>query len=592
MESGVMQGLVLVLLLGVGAQWIAWRTRLPGILLLLLAGIVAGPVTGILKPDETFGRDVVLSVASLAVSIILFEGALSLKFRELKATGAVVPLLVTVGLAAGWAVGASAAVLIAGFELRLALLWGALMTVSGPTVILPLLRQVRPVARLRSILKWESIVADPIGAILAVIVFEIAYLQPDLPTNQAALMIVKLLATGTGIGLGGAALIVIALRRFWVPDHLHVPLTLGLVVGVYSISNMAFHESGLLAVTAMGLVMANQSLVKVEHILEFKENLRVLLISTLFILLSARLEPTVARLITPTSIVVILVLIVVARPVTVFVSTAFSSLKWHERLFLAGVMPRGIVAAAVSTVFALRLTETRLSGGEELATYSILTIVITVFIYGLGAAPLARYLKVADEDPQGVVIAGADDVGIRLGLALQKLGQRVLLLDIDPAKVAQAEKAGLQAAECSAFDDHSTSDLDLRGIGRFIGATPSDEVNDLAVVHWTPHFGRANVFRLNPNRKADDPHNNHGRVLGSPALKHGQVLEALHNGGSIEAINAEDLNSHEGAIVLASGNMKRYSLHSKGTKTATDLETIVAIIPSVPDQNRSEIMSS
>jgi len=223
--------MVLILVLGVAAMWLAWRLRAPAILLLLATGILTGPVLKWIQPDQVFGRDFVLSFASLGVAVILFEGGLSLRLPEIRQTGAVIPMMVSVGLLAGWFVSVYAAITIAGFEFRIALLWAALMTVSGPTVIMPLLRQVRPTSRLRAILKWEAILVDPIGAILAVLVFEVLFVAQNQAWPSVVQFLLGLIGTGIGIGLGGAALVVIALRRFWVPDYLHAPLTLALAVG-------------------------------------------------------------------------------------------------------------------------------------------------------------------------------------------------------------------------------------------------------------------------------------------------------------------------------------------------------------------------
>lgn len=514
-----MQGLVLVLVVGVGAQWLAWKTRLPAILLLLMAGIGVGPGLKALNPDEVFGRDLVLSFASLAVAIILFEGGMTLKWRDLRQTGAVVPLLATLGVAINWVVGTSAAFLIAGFPFKLALLYGALMTVSGPTVIMPLLRQVRPTKRARNVLKWEAIVADPLGAVLAVLVFDLALINPFPGWQQAILTSLLLLVNGIVTGLAGAGLMVLVLRRFWVPDYLHAPLTLALVVSVFATSNVFFHESGLLAVTVMGIAMANQKFAKVEHILEFKENLRVLLISTLFILLAARLNSDIISHAGSASFLVVLALIFVGRPLCVFASTALSSLNWRERVFLAGVMPRGIVAAAVSTVFALQLEEANLPGASELAAYSILTVIATVFVYGLAARPLARKLEIADEEPQGVLIVGANRVSREVAHGIKELGFRVVVADRNPQLIEECRRSGLEAECADVLEEEVEAEMDLTGVGKLIVMTSNDEINDLVVLQWTPFFGRANVYRVAPISKGNvSAKEAKGRVLLNPEL--------------------------------------------------------------------------
>ncbi len=573
--------MVLVLVLGVGAQWLAWRLRAPAILLLLAAGVLAGPILGWLKPDQAFGRDLVLSFASLGVAMILFEGGLSLKWVEIRRTGAVIPLLVTVGLLAGWLTASSAAMIFAGFDFQLALLWGALMTVSGPTVIMPLLRQVRPTSRVRAILKWEAIIVDPIGAILAVIVFEALFVSRQPGWTPVANLLLGLFATGIAIGLGGAALVVVGLRRFWVPDYLHVPLTLALAVGAYALSGHIFPDSGLLAVTVMGMAMANQRLAPVEHILEFKENLRVLLISSLFVLLAARIELSLLRTIGLDFLALVAALVLVGRPVAVFLSSSFSSLTWKERAFLAGIMPRGIVAVAVATLFALRLEEMGLEGSEKLATYAILMVVATVIVYGLGAGRLALRLGVGDANPQGVLVLGAGPVGCALASAIKEIGFRALLVDRDPFKVMQAKEQGLEIVEGDILEEHLSEDLDLRGIGQFIAATASDEVNDLAVIHWTPFFGRDKVFRLQPQHASNSKFATHGRIFGAQALTHRSLADALREGTRVGEIGpAEVAGLADGEVILMSKSTdgKRLRiLGSRAERKFSEGERLVAL---------------
>lgn len=583
MEGPFLFSMVMILVLGVAAQWAAWRLRLPAILLLLTTGVLAGPVLGWLHPDEDFGRDLVLAFTSLGVAVILFEGGLSLKWSEIRRTGAVIPLLVTVGLLAGWLAAGTLAMVYAGFEFRLALLWGALMTVSGPTVIMPLLRQVRPAPRVRAILKWEAILVDPIGAILAVVVFEVFFISERIGWQPVGHLLLGLFGTGFAVGLGGAVVALVALKRFWVPDHLHVPLTLSLAVGAYALSGAIFEESGLLAVTVMGMAMANQKLVAVEHILEFKENLRVLLISSLFIVLAARLDVGLLGSLGWDFALLVGGLVLIVRPLGVFASTAFSSLSWKERLFLAGVMPRGIVAVAVATLFSLRLDKLGVEGGEKVTAYAIVMVVATVIIYGLGAEPLARRLKLADSDPQGVLILGADAVGRSLASAIDRLGFRALVVDRDRNKIAVARSEGLEAAEGDMLEEHVAEDLDLRGIGRFIAATANDEINDLAILQWTPLFGRGNVFRLAPNRTSSSRRSVMGQVLGFKEWTHDRLQRSLNKGYRQRAVatNSDPIPEELAqAWLIRSADGKRLRLlRAEGERRLAAGERAVGLLP-------------
>jgi NhaP-type Na+/H+ or K+/H+ antiporter len=284
-------GLAAIVLLGATAQWLGWRFRLPSILLLLVFGFVAGPAAlGIVDADGMLGK-LLAPVVSLGVAILLFEGSLTLHLRELGDARGVVGRLLTLGTAVTWTLAAAAAWLLLDFEPALAVLTGAILTVTGPTVVLPILRQVRPTGPAGSILKWEGILIDPVGAVLAVLVFEaIQHGTGFRPSFVHALGgIGRTLLVGGVAGALGAGALYEMLRRYWIPDHLHAAIALAFAVAAHSLANAAQHEAGLLAVTVMGALLANQRRVPLRHILEFKENLQVLVISSLFILLAARL---------------------------------------------------------------------------------------------------------------------------------------------------------------------------------------------------------------------------------------------------------------------------------------------------------------
>ncbi|HYQ92220.1 MAG TPA: cation:proton antiporter, partial [Candidatus Competibacteraceae bacterium] len=290
MSEPLLAQLASIPILGISTQWLAWRLELPAILLLLLFGLLAGPVTGLLQPEALLGP-LLPPVVSLAVAVILFEGGLSLTLAELGHLGPVVRRLLTVGSLFTWAGSTGAAYYLLGFSLPLAALLGAILVVTGPTVIGPLLRHVRPQDRLALILRWEGIVIDPLGAILAVLVFE-AVLAGGLSqaTAKLATALLTTLAVGGLFGLLGAGLTVVLFKRYWIPDFLHSPMVLVLVIGCFTGANELRQESGLLAMTMMGIILANQGQVAIKHVSEFKENLSVLLVSSLFILLAARLQ--------------------------------------------------------------------------------------------------------------------------------------------------------------------------------------------------------------------------------------------------------------------------------------------------------------
>jgi NhaP-type Na+/H+ or K+/H+ antiporter len=528
-------GIASIVVFGVGAQWLAWRLRLPAILLLLALGFMAGPVAGFIDPDELLG-DLLLPVVSVSVALILFEGGLSLRIAELKGFGGVVRNLVTVGVLATWVIGALSAHMILGLGLSLSVLLGAVLVVTGPTVIVPLLRHVRPVGHISSILKWEGIVIDPIGAVLAVLVFE-GIISGGFreATSLAAIGIVKTLVAGGLTGGLGAWVIVALLRRYWIPDFLQSPVTFMAVVGVFTVSDLFQAESGLLAVTFMGVILANQKAVVVEHIIEFKENLRVLLISSLFILLAARLKLTDLDYISLTTLAFLAVLVFLARPVAVFLSTIGSGLKFKEKVLLMSMAPRGIVAAAIASVFSLRLVEYGLPGAELLVPLTFMVIIGTVAVYGLGAAPMAGALGLARPNPQGVVFAGAHSWARTIASAINKEGFDVLLVDNNYFNISKARMEGLPAYYGSIISEHLPKEVDLEGMGRFVALTYNDDINSLAALHFVDLFGRDKVYQLCPEDEKRVSQRLRGRLLFSPGVTYSSIGDRFRQGAVVKA---------------------------------------------------------
>ncbi|MFQ5843534.1 MAG: cation:proton antiporter [Planctomycetota bacterium] len=492
-------GLAAVIALGAAAQWLGWRLRFPSILLLLLVGVAAGPAgSGLIDADELFGK-LLFPIVSLSVALILFEGGLSLRVRELGEHGGVVRRLVTRGAAATWALTAAAAHVLLGLSLELAILLGAILTVTGPTVVLPLLRQIRPTGGAGSVLKWEGIVIDPIGAVLAVLVFEgIAAGGVGEATRGTLKGIAATAVIGAGLGVVAAWALLLLLRRYWVPDHLHSPVALAMAVAAFAAANELQNEAGLLAVTLMGVLVANQQRVSTRHILEFKENLRVLLLASLFILLAARLQPEDLAELDLGLTAFLVILVGAARPLAVWLSTRGAGLTRAECLFVAWMAPRGIVAAAVASVFALRLEELHYAGAHRLVPLTFLVILATVAVYGLTAGPFARRLGVAVPDPQGVLVVGAHSWARELAAALQTAGVPVLVADTNPQHVAASRMGGLRTYAGSPLADRADDEIDLQGIGRLFALTPNDEVNALTALHYAHLFGRREVYQLAP----------------------------------------------------------------------------------------------
>lgn len=530
--------IVLVLLLGAAAQWLAWRARLPSILVLLVVGFVAGPMAGWIHPDKLLG-DALLPLVSLSVAVILFEGGLNLRLDEMRKVGRVVRNLLTIGVAATWLL-ASAAAYFVGLDAPLAVILGALLTVTGPTVIFPMLRHIRPRGQVASILRWEGIANDPIGALLAVLVFEFVLAADSVsPALFIAAGVVKTIVVGSGMGVVAGFVLALALHRYWIPDYLANPLALATAIVVFVLSNHIQAESGLFAATIAGVTLAHRSPLEARHILEFKENIRVLLISLLFILLSARFTTLdLLGLLDLRTVFFVAVLILVVRPLSILASTLGTETSWSERCFLAWMAPRGIVAAAVSSVFALQLEAAGHGQAKMLMLLTFATIIGTVFVYGITAAGLGRRLGLAERDPQGVLIIGAQKWACRIARTLTEFGFKVILMDTNRANVSAARLLGFPTHIGSALAQNVADNLDLGGMGRLLALTPNDEVNALACQQFSRIFGRANVYQLPPKsdkeRKPAHERHLHGRWLFSRSVSYASLEDRAENGWTIK----------------------------------------------------------
>ncbi|MGE3803380.1 MAG: cation:proton antiporter [Gemmataceae bacterium] len=584
----ILLSLVGLVVVGIGSQWLAWYLKLPSILLLLASGFVVGPVLDLLDPDDFLG-DLLFPLVSLAVALILFEGGLSLRLRHLREAGTALWSLLSVGVLVTWALGTLGALYILGWDWPKALLMGSILIVTGPTVVGPLLRHIRPAGRVGPIANWEGIIVDPIGAVVAVLVYNATIAAPETPglgslTFTTAIGIVDMILVGGAVGLASAALLITLLRKYWVPDSLQSPFVLMLVLAVFGLANAIEHEAGLLAVTIMGLVMANQRWVPIKHIVEFKENLRVLLITALFLVLMARLEWDEFVNWSGAGLLFAAWLILVVRPASVWLATAYTGLTRKERLFLAWMAPRGIVAASVASVFALRLGN---QDGVGLAPVTFLVIIATVTVYGFTAFPLARRLGLASADPQGVLIASATPGNRAIAHALKEAGFRALLFDTRRDHVTQSKLEGLECVYGSIFAHESIENLDLSGIGRFLALTSNDEVNSLGALGFTEMFGRAEVYQLPPASLASNSETEalviHGRVLFAAGANHEYLSRRFSEGAVIKRTRlTKEFDYAAFRQLYGESALVMFVVQPKGTLTICTVDTPVANLK--PDQ--------
>ncbi|MDW3214512.1 MAG: sodium:proton antiporter [Ilumatobacteraceae bacterium] len=540
-ESAIGPTLAVIVGVGMAAQWLSWRTQIPSIILLLVAGLVLGPVTGVVDPDAFLGGTL-FPIVSISVALILFEGGLDLPPRELRATGTVVRRLISVGAVITFFVAIWGAEQLFDISRGAAAVLAAVLVVTGPTVVGPLLRFVRPNGRTGPMLRAEGILIDPIGATASLIAFEAALTEDTGEALSTILGVIGLtLLAGIGIGFVAAYILDHALRRFLIPDHLGNPIALAFVIVAFVVSNEIQEEAGLLTVTVMGIWLARRDTAAVRQLLEFNESLRTLLISALFILLAARIETDQLRDVALPSLAFLALLVFVARPMSVIASTVRSSLSWRERLFLMAMAPRGIVAAAVSAIFALRLEEEGVRGAELIVPIVFLVIIGTIVVYGFLAGPFARVLGLAEARANGVLIVGAHSVARGLASSLRDLEVTTMLVDTDPYNVTRSVALGLPARRLSVLTEEAAHDLDLRGIGRILAMTPNDEVNALATSRFSRQFGRRETFQLAPNgeqRSGALPEELLGRIVGIEGLDYATVDERARQGWRVRSADA------------------------------------------------------
>ncbi|WP_149499072.1 cation:proton antiporter [Roseiconus lacunae] len=546
--------LVCIPILAVTAQWIAWKLKLPSILLLLLFGLALG---GVFRPDEVLaevtggdaemaGPNLLFPLVSLAVGVIMFEGGLSLKFSELKESGVPALRLCTVGALITVIGVAITAHYCLGFHWRMSFLVGAILMVTGPTVIGPLIKQVRPSNRVANTLKWEGIVIDPIGAVTSVLVFEALLIDAGNGTGHIAYMLAKTAIVGIVAGIIGGFFVTELIRRFLLPDNLHGVGALAVALLLFGLSDYVAHESGLITVTVMGVWMTNRHPMDIEHIVQLQEHLVTLLIGCLFIVLGSRME--LAGILDQGlwGPLFTLILIVAVRPLSVFVALLGSKLNFKEQCFIAGLAPRGIVAAAISTVFALQLQRqgsTELaSSASQLSNVIFMTIIGTVAIYGLGATPLANWLGLADKDSSGVLIVGADPWVREFALELKDANVPVVIVDTNFAKVSLAKMAGLNAHCVNIANEHARDALPLGGIGQMMAMTSNNEVNTFAVRECRSLFGRANVYQLTFDEKAGRTIDKSltGRGLFAKGLKFQELERRFKDGWELKTTRLSD----------------------------------------------------
>lgn len=509
----------LALSAGMIAQVLAIHLRVPGIVLLLFAGVLLGPdALDVIRP-ETLGHALEILVG-LSVAVILFDGGLNLNISRIRKEAATIRLLITVGAVVTAIGGTLAARLFMGWSWTLAILFGTLVIVTGPTVITPLLRRIRVSRNVGTILEAEGVLIDPIGAIVAVVTLELVLVTGPGTTVELLGLPARLLV-GAAVGAVGGFLIGYLIRaEKLISEGLENVFTLSLVFSLYAASNAILHESGIMAAVAAGMVVGNMETGLGRELREFKEGLTVMLVGLLFVLLAADIRLEDVAGLGWGGIATVLALMFVVRPLAVGVSTVGSALSWKERGFIAWLGPRGIVAAAVASLFAQSLNEQGIAGASELRAMVFLVIAATVVVQGLSGGFVANALGVR-RPRNGYVIIGANALGRTLARLLQSGGASVTLVDSNGANARAAEEEGLKVVFGNANDERRLLRADIEGRHGFLAATTNEGVNLLLARNARERFRVPQIsvvlYRGKAGVQKEQVHENGASVLfGSP----------------------------------------------------------------------------
>lgn len=509
-----------IIILGILAQWFAWKLKIPAILPLILIGLLAGPISSmytengmkLLEPvwngqKGLFPGEGLYYFVSLAISIILFEGGLTLKREEIKNVAPEIIKLITLGSVITFFCAGIAAHYIFYLDWEISFLFSSLVIVTGPTVITPILRNIPLKKDVSTVLKWEGILIDPIGALVAVLVFEFISAGGGSGfTETAFIEFGKILLFGVTFGFTFAHALAFAINKNFIPHYLLNVVSLSAVLMVFVVSDIFAHESGLLAVVIMGMVMGNGKLSNIKELLYFKESLSVLLISILFILLAANISIKDLMLLYNWNSVVLFVSIVfLIRPLAVFLSTTNSDLKYNEKLFISWVGPRGIVAAGIASLFGEKLMLEGIEGAEYIMPLVFMVVLGTVLLNATTARPFAKMVSVYLEKSDGIVIIGASKFARLIGHYLENHGRHVVLIDSSESNIAKARDLGLEAINASIYSEELTDNIELSDVGYLIAMTASSDINTTAIQRFEKQFGENGTFRLLTTEEKNNP---------------------------------------------------------------------------------------
>ncbi len=586
-----------IIILGILAQWVAWRFKIPAILPLILIGLLVGPIAAeFLSEDGTkwiepiwngkrglFPGEGLYYFVSLAISIILFEGGLTLRRNEIKNVGPVITKLITVGAVITFFGAGIAARFLFGLSWELSFLFSGLIIVTGPTVITPILRNIPLKKDVSAVLKWEGILIDPIGALVAVLVFEFISVEGDSGFTETALMeFGKIVLFGTTFGFTFAHALAFAINKKLIPHYLLNVVSLSVVLLVFVESEIFAHESGLLAVVVMGMVLGNSKLENLKELLYFKESLSVLLISILFILLAANINiEDLYLLYNWETVVLFLIVVLIVRPLAVFVSTNKSTLKFNERLFISWVGPRGIVAAGIASLFGSKLIKQGVEGAEYITPLVFMIVLGTVLLNATTARLFSKIVGVFLTKSDGILIVGASKVSRILGNYLNDSGRNVVLIDSNKSNIGQAKKMGLEAINTDIYSNSLLDNIELSDVGYLMALTGSPSINRYAIRKFGQQFGENGSFRLVSKEEMKDENNNPKEGLFSHTDDYETLSKVAKSYPNIHEIELKDAQHYLDLIKYTNSDKDTIPLFIKNTEG--DLQIISSYNDEVED---------
>jgi NhaP-type Na+/H+ or K+/H+ antiporter len=496
MNLGILETLGIVFSLGITSQWLGWKLKIPVIILLTLSGILVGPVFGLVNPHAVFGN-LLHPLIELGVAIILFEGGLLLKASEYKKQSEGMKRLFSVSVLLNWGIGTLACYYIAGLSLNISLLICGLLIVTGPTVIMPALREARLKKRVSNYLKWEGIVNDPVGAILAILVYEyILFSSAYVTSGMLFVSLIKIVLISLGFSYGARWLTLWLTKKALIPEFLKLPFLVSSVIGLFALSESFQHGTGLMTVTLFGILLGNSDYSSLAEVKKLGESISIFTVSGVFIILSATMNMEIISMLQPVHYIFILLVAFVVRPISILISTIGSEMSFNERLLIGLYGPRGIVAASVAGAIGSKLTSQGIDEGKYILPIVFLVIIFTVVFHSFSLSPLANKLGLKNKGEHGVLIVGASVWSVQLAIKLRELKIPVLISDTSWYKLTRARIRGIDFHHGQAIADYDGGQVDLTEINYLIAANEDDHYNSLVCNKFSHVLGKEHVYQI------------------------------------------------------------------------------------------------